>query len=275
MNPQAYCDRIGYGGSLAPTLETLRQLHLAHLLAVPFENLDIPLGRPIVLDEAAFYRKVVGDRRGGFCYELNGLFAALLRSLGFSVTVLAAQVFKQRQPGLEFAHLLLRVDLETPWLVDVGFGDSFLAPIPLPMVQAGAIAPPDDPGQAGGNGARYRCVAIAGGWLLQEQRPDQAWENQCQISAVPRQLAEFAPLCQYQQTHPESIFTQKTICSRATPEGRITLANAWFMQTNQGLREKRAIATPNEYRALLAHHFDITLPSDAPIHRLMRLPAPP
>src|SRR4051794_25362765 len=87
----AYLDRIRHTGSRAPTIEALRALHRAHLHAVPFENLDIHLGRPIRLDPGAFFRKIVGERRGGFCYELNGLFAELLAALGFEVSLLSAR----------------------------------------------------------------------------------------------------------------------------------------------------------------------------------------
>jgi len=126
----SYLARIGYSGPIAPTTDTLRAIHHAHLLAVPFENLDIALGRKIVVDEDAFVRKVVEQRRGGFCYELNGAFAALLRALGFRVTLLSACVARDvGGEGPEFDHLTLRVDLEEPWLADVGFGVSFVEPL--------------------------------------------------------------------------------------------------------------------------------------------------
>src|SRR5260221_4662216 len=89
MDINAYLRRINYNGPLTVSAETLSALHMAHLLAVPFENLDIGLGRPIVLSDKALFAKIVGARRGGFCYELNGLFAALLRALGFKVDMLA------------------------------------------------------------------------------------------------------------------------------------------------------------------------------------------
>src|SRR5271166_3399320 len=106
------------------------------MLAVPFENLDIHLGRPILCDEAAFLHKIINERRGGFCYELNGAFAALLGALGFRVTLLSARVAgADGSYGLEFDHLALRVDLPTTpgetWLADVGFGDSFIDPLLL------------------------------------------------------------------------------------------------------------------------------------------------
>src|SRR5271170_4644175 len=95
LDVPAYLDRIAYAGPLAPTVDVLRDLHRAHLFSVPCENLDIALGRQIVCDENAFIRKIVERRRGGFCYELNGAFAALLRAIGFRVTLLSARVFRE------------------------------------------------------------------------------------------------------------------------------------------------------------------------------------
>src|SRR5437879_10285132 len=132
MDISSYLERISYNGPLTPNSETLRSLHRAHLFAVPFENLDISYGRRIVLDEDALVRKVVEEHRGGFCYELNGAFAALLRELGFDVTLLSARVSRtDGSMSPEFDHLTLRVDLEEPWLVDVGFGDLFQEPLLL------------------------------------------------------------------------------------------------------------------------------------------------
>src|SRR5437762_8680982 len=118
----SYLKRIGYSGPTTPTPDLLRNLHRAHLLAVPFENLDIALGRRIVCEEESFLRKIIDRRRGGFCYELNGAFAALLRALGFQVTLLSARVYGGGRFGPLFDHLALRVDLDEPWLADIGFG---------------------------------------------------------------------------------------------------------------------------------------------------------
>ncbi len=133
MDVGAYLARIGYSGPPTPTLETLQGLHEAHYRTVPFENLDIALGRPIRLEETALFEKIVVRRRGGFCYELNGLFAALLRALGFRVTLLSAGVMssRRREFGPEFDHLSLRVALAEPWLADVGFGEAFCRPLLL------------------------------------------------------------------------------------------------------------------------------------------------
>ncbi|MEO6393687.1 MAG: arylamine N-acetyltransferase, partial [Pyrinomonadaceae bacterium] len=121
-----YLTRIGYAGSTEVSPQTLRDLQLAHLYSVPFENLDISAGRYIRLDLDRLFEKIVNERRGGFCYELNGLFSAMLRSLGFSVDRLAAGVAnKSGGFGPKFDHLTLLVHLPEPYLADVGFGDSF------------------------------------------------------------------------------------------------------------------------------------------------------
>src|SRR5581483_401406 len=130
----SYLARIDYSGPTNPTARTLRALHYAHLVAVPFENLDISLGRKIVTDEDVIVNKIVALHRGGFCYELNGTFAGLLRALGFNVTLLSARVARANGgEGPEFDHLALRVDLDEPWLADVGFGESFVEPLRLEM----------------------------------------------------------------------------------------------------------------------------------------------
>src|SRR5215211_7363791 len=132
MNIEAYLKRINYNGSLEPAAETLRALQVAHLLAVPFENLSIHAGESIVLNEDALFDKIVQNRRGGFCYEANGLFAGLLRALGFEVAMLSAGVARRDGGfGPDFDHMTLMVTLAERWLVDVGFGDSFLEPLLL------------------------------------------------------------------------------------------------------------------------------------------------
>src|SRR5688572_18227184 len=113
MDVDAYLQRMNYQGLRSPTAETLRQLQLAHLFAVPFENLSIHSSQPIILEDGALFEKIVGQRRGGFCYELNGLFAALLRSLGFSVDMLSAGVAnKDGTFGTDFDHMLLLDSIE-------------------------------------------------------------------------------------------------------------------------------------------------------------------
>lgn len=258
MDSQAYLNRLDYHGPSAPSAETLRLLHRAHMLAVPFENLDIFLGRPVILDEQAFYDKIVRCRRGGFCYELNGSFAALLRELGFTVTLLSGRVIDPGGLGPEFDHMTLLVQLHERWLADVGFGDSFREPLRL-----------DDPRDQLQARVAYRVRSAGADWTLFQQLPGEDWSPQYQFTLQPRQLIEFAGMCRYHQTSPESHFTQKRVCSRATPTGRVTLSDTRLIVTTDGQRQERELRDEHEYARALREHFDIDLtPGDASL--LMR-----
>jgi N-hydroxyarylamine O-acetyltransferase len=248
MDVSAYLDRIGYSGLTDPSAETLRALHRAHLFTVPFENLDIHLSRKIICDEDRFLHKIIDERRGGLCYELNGAFAALLRELGFQVTLLAAGVTRaDGSDGPEFDHLTLRVELEEPWLADVGFGDSFLEPLRLqPNLDQAQI------------GRIYRLTQVQDVVGMEVWTRDR-WKRQYAFTLQPRQLAEFAPMCHYQQTSPDSHFTQNRICSRATPDGRVTLTNGKLIETRNESRQERTI-TEEEWTVCLRDLFGVVLP---------------
>lgn len=261
MHIDAYLKRIGYAGPTEPTAETLRALQRAHMMAVPFENLDIPMGYPITVSVERFYDKIVRRRRGGFCYELNGLFSWLLGQLGFDVTLLSARVFSaEGKLGPEFDHLTLLVRLEERLIADVGFGDFALQPLPLDS---------EEPVRQHGDSLR---LSRSGDLRSFERRRGAApdWEPRYLFSLTPRRLEEYSEMCQYQQTSPESTFTKKTVCSLATPEGRITLTHDRLIMTADGERQEREIAGEAEYRALLREHFGVELDRHDPIHRLMR-----
>ncbi|MGH9501564.1 MAG: arylamine N-acetyltransferase family protein [Terriglobales bacterium] len=244
-----YLQRIGYTGSREPTARTLREVHRAHLFTVPFENLDIGLGRKIVCQEELFLRKIVDRRRGGFCYELNGAFAALLRELGFKVTRLSARVARENGESTpEFDHLALRVDLEEAWLADVGFGDSFVDPLRL---EAGA-----EQEQAG---RKFRITAQGGVLHLVGTDHQGEWKRQYSFTQIPRRLDEFAGMCHYHQTSPESHFTQQTLCSMATPAGRITLSGRGLIITRNGEREERLLKSDEEWQSALKEYFGVVL----------------
>jgi N-hydroxyarylamine O-acetyltransferase len=245
-----YLDRIGYSGPTALSAQLLHDLHRRHMLSVPFENLDILLGRRIVCDQSAFVEKIVERRRGGFCYELNGAFSALLRALGFAVTMLSARVTRDDgQSGPEFAHLVLRVDLDEPWLCDVGFGDSFVEPLCL------------QPGVEQPQGKRtFRLVKDGRVLHLELREPDtQHWERQYSFTLVPRRLDEFASMCEYHQTSPDSHFTRATVCSLATSDGRITLTDQDLMTTRDGERVSIPVISQAQRTAVLRDTFGIEL----------------
>lgn len=245
----AYLDRIGYLGPTDPTAENLRALQRSHLFSVPFENLDISLGRKITVQPEPILNKVVGHRRGGFCYELNGAFAALLRELGFDVTLLSARVARAHGgEGPEFDHLTLLVDVAEPWLADVGFGDSFLEPLRLKR----DIEQQDPAGT-------FRLMQDGNRWRLHRAEQGANWKRQYSFSLEPRRLEEFTGMCHYHQTSPDSSFTQNRICSRATPEGRITLSEMKLIVTRNGQREERSLGSEAERSAVLEEEFGIRL----------------
>jgi N-hydroxyarylamine O-acetyltransferase len=249
MDTAAYLKRIEYDRPLELTPQVLSALHYAHLLSVPFENLDIHLGREIILDERQLFNKIVNERRGGFCYELNGLFAALLKRLGFEVNLLSARVYSNGVFGPEFDHLILRVRLEGDWLVDVGFGENFLNPLQLIVG--------DEQVQSG---IAYHLERNASGWDLLTKRDQGQWERTYNFSLLPRQVSDFKGMCRYHQTSPQSHFTQKRLCTRATPEGRITINGRQLIITENGQRKEAKLADEEEYLAALEYHFGIRLP---------------
>ena len=247
----AYLARIGVAAPASPTFAALAALQRTHLLAVPFENLDIARGRPIRIDPENTFTKVVERRRGGYCYELNGLFAALLRSLGYDVAHASARV-ATAEGGLtpDFDHLVLVAtspDLEGAALVDVGFGDAFIEPLPI---RDGAAH--HEPGKDVGLALRD------GAWHYLE-RPDGAgWHTQYVFTLVPHALADFADRNVWQQTSPESHFTQKSVVSLLTETGRVTLSDHRLITTTHGHRVETDLDDAGA-TAALATHFGIVL----------------
>jgi Arylamine N-acetyltransferase len=253
VNVTAYLERINYRGSLIPSPETLRDLQVAHLLNVPFENLSIHAQQPIVLNNEALFSKIVERRRGGFCYELNGLFASLLRELGFFVGMLSAEVANDSgafsQP---FDHMTLLVKLEERWLVDVGFGDSFLEPLKIDALSE----------QVQGEEA-FRIVPD-GDYLLLLRKRAEGWKPEYRFTLQPYQYNDFEGMCRYHQTSPQSHFTQKRVCSQATITGRITLSDMRFIVTTNGVREESTLASTKEFDELLYDKFGIASDSLTP-----------
>jgi N-hydroxyarylamine O-acetyltransferase len=225
VNVERYLQRIGYAGGREPTAATLKALQRAHMLAVPFENLDIHLGRRLVLDRAVTYEKIVGRRRGGWCFELNGLFAWLLEQLGFKVTLLGSRVDSGDSVGSDLAHLLLRVDLDQPLIVDVGFGDGPLRPVPLSQLGGGVIEHLDG----------LRVV----------------------FTLRPRDMEEFQPMCDHLQTSPSSVFVQTRIVTMALPAGRLKLRELTLTEQVGGSISERELAGEDEWRAVLRDRFGL------------------
>ena len=204
-------------------------------------------------EEDAFLRKIVEQRRGGFCYELNGAFAWLLNELGFEVTLLSARVPREDGSSTpEFDHLTLRVDLEEPWLADVGFGDLFLDPLRLKVGMEQEMEQEQD-------GRKFRIVEEEGRFQLDRTDLEGSWKRQYSFSLIPRLLDEFAPMCHYHQTSPESPFTHKKVCSLATPHGRITVSDRRLIISRNGQKTERLLNSEGEWHSVLEEYFGVIL----------------
>ena len=254
METAAYLTRIQYMEPIRPDVQTLHGLQQAHMLAVPFENLDIGLKRPIRLDLESLWNKIVVQRRGGFCYELNGLFGWLLEQIGFDVTYLNARDYHPEDDsfGIDFDHLVLLVRVPnepTRWLVDVGWGDSFTRPLEI------------DNHEWQEQGLRaYRLEPFRDGYQLWQRGYQGEVERQYFFDLVPHRFpAEYEATCEYHQTSPQSIFTRKRIISRLTEDGRVSLDSGRLILTKNGQRSEHPFENEDEFHALLKQYFDITL----------------
>ncbi|RIK45721.1 MAG: acetyltransferase [Chloroflexi bacterium] len=240
----AYLARIGVARPAQPDIATLYQLQYQHLRVVPFENLSIHLGEQIQLDDDSFFDKLVTRGRGGFCYELNGGFGALLAGLGYEVEYVAGRVYGPSGLGPPFDHLALRVQLDEPWLVDVGFGRFADYPLRLNVRE-----PQPDPA------GEVLVVEQAEGDLdiLIDGKP------QYRLELRPRSLLEFEPTCWWHQTSPKSHFTQSTVCSLPTSEGRITISDRVLIETTANGRRQHTFSSDDELLAAYREHFGIVL----------------
>lgn len=259
----AYLDRIGAEHPAWPTVDVLRELHLRHLRTVPFENLSIHLGEEIVLEEKRLIDKIVRERRGGFCYELNGAFGALLRALGFDVTLLAARVYgKGGRLGVPYDHLVLRARTVDggDWLADVGFGAHSHYPLAIGergeqadpagvfrVVEAGA-----DPAGVRGGGASAEFGDLD---VLYGGTP------QYRLEMRPRVLGDFVAGAWWNSTSPVSHFVRSLVCSRVTEDGgRITLSGSRLTVTApDGRKEAADLASDAEVLEVYRERFGIEL----------------
>jgi N-hydroxyarylamine O-acetyltransferase len=260
----AYLRRLGVEHPVWPTVDVLRELQLRHLQTVPFENLSIHLGEEIVLEEKRLLDKVVGARRGGFCYELNGAFGALLGALGFDVTLLTARVSgAEGRLGIPYDHLALRVRTVDggEWLADVGFGAH--SHYPLAFEARGEQVDPAGvfrvveagPDAAGVHGGHDVARAAADLDVVMDGRPEYRLERR------PRVLGDFVSGAWWHSTSSTSHFMQSLVCSRVTQEGgRITLSGRTFKVTGaDGVREEWELGTDEEVLAAYRERFGIEL----------------
>ena len=249
MNTKDYLLRIGVEAEdLEPTEEVLRLLQRKHLQHVPFENLDIHWKRPIVLDTGKFYEKIVKKKRGGFCYELNGLFNDLLRDIGFSTRIVSARVADDKGDfGPEFDHMAIIVAIDDDeFLADVGFGAFTAESLRFVLDEQQQ----DDTGS-------YIIKQLGDGYFQVARKDGDEWKSEYIFRDIPHELSEFAEMCDFQQYSPESHFTKGKVCSLLTGNGRKTLTDKKFIVTAHGEKTETAVESEKEFERILEREFVI------------------
>jgi N-hydroxyarylamine O-acetyltransferase len=242
-----YFTRVSYDGPREPTHAALAAVHRAHLLSIPYENLDIHLGRPVTLDRATMFGKLVDERRGGWCYEMNGTLGQVLEALGFDVRYVAGAVHRAvRGEAAHGNHLVLIVTLDRPWIVDVGFGDGFIEPLPL------------EPGTYRQGFLEFR-VSFDGTWWRVDNH-EYGGADGFDFTLEPRTIDTFAAQCHALQTSPESPFVQTTVCERLMPDGLVMLRGAVLREVTATGVATRTVQDAEDYVELLRERFDLYIP---------------
>ncbi len=254
MDLEAYFARIGYGGPATPTLGTLRALHALHAEHIPFENLAPFLGEPVRLDPASLQDKLVRQRRGGWCFEHNLLFALALEALGFPVRRLAARVRWNAAPGVIGArsHMLLEVAVQgEAWIADVGFGGLTLT-APLRVVPHVAQETQHE---------LHRLLPEGGALVLQAEVAGD-WQTLYAFEPHEQQLADYEVSNWYLANHPQSQFVKGIVAARAGPDRRLALRNTRYaIHHRGGDTERRVLGSVAEMRAVLSGDLRIPLPA--------------
>lgn len=248
-----YFRRIGYDGAPAPTLATLRALHRLHPQAIPFENLDPLLGRPVRLDPGALQAKLVHGRRGGYCYEHNLLFWQVLEGLGFRATGLAGRVLWNKPAGAVTprSHMLLRIEIDgVTWLADVGFGGlTMTAPLRLDPGLEQAI--PHETWRVCADGADFLMQARIGG----------AWKSLYRFDLQQQFAIDYEIVNYYLSTHPASHFRGTLMAATTGPDARCALLNDRLtVHRHDGSTERRRLAGAAELLDTLERCFGIAVP---------------
>lgn len=253
MKLSAYLERIGFEGTPRPDLDTLRRMHRGHLERIPYENLDVQLGRPVSLEPGDIFEKLVERRRGGWCFEMCGLLAWALEEIGFRVTRMAGGVRRaQFGDAMLGNHLVLRVDLDRPYLADVGFGDGMVEPAPL---EAGPIRQ---------GFLELRLEAMADGWWRLHNHP-RGTAPSFDFRSEPGSRELFAAKCRQLQTDPGSTFVQNAICKRHFPDRIESLLGRVLRTVRADGVEERVLDSADAYVETLARVFGLDLPEAAPL----------
>jgi N-hydroxyarylamine O-acetyltransferase len=256
----AYLQRIRWSGPLAPGFATLQALAAHHAAAIPFENLDPLLGKPVALDLPSLEAKLVRGGRGGYCFEHNTLFAEALSANGFEVTRLAARVLWGRGDDAVTprSHMLLKIDLdEGPVVADVGFGGLTLTGA-LRLEADTAQPTPHEP---------FRLVAVDDGWRMQA-RVGAEWKSLYRFDLQRQHPIDYEASNWFLSTHPDSRFVVNLIAARAAPDRRFALLNRDFAVHHlDGGTERRRLDSPDEIAEVLRRDFLVALPGEPALRK--------
>ena len=260
-----YCMRIRYSGPREPTAEVLRGIVAGHTAAIPFENIDVLAKRQIRLDLPSLLKKLVNNRRGGYCYEHNLLLLDVLLTLGFRAVGLAARVHRSRPPGVvpPRSHMLLRVDLaEESLVVDVGFGTALTAPLAL---EAGTEQ--NTPHES------FRLVPVEGEFDLQVKFGD-VWTDLYRLSLQEQMPIDYEAINWYTSTYPDSLFVRNVIAARPGLHCRHTLFNDKFTTRHvDGKVERRILNGVKDFGEVLSSCFGIMLSDSGALEAVAALAA--
>ncbi|KAB2329757.1 arylamine N-acetyltransferase [Cytobacillus depressus] len=246
MDFQKYINRLAIDGEQYPTIDFLSELQRNHMENIPFENLDVTRKVEILLDTRRIYEKIIGMHRGGYCYELNGLFQLLLTHLGFRSYLIACTVNKPNGWAKPNTHAAIIVQLDQPFLIDVGFGDSVRQPLPLTREERTDVS------------GTYRVIKEEQDFYYLQRLEELGWKTLYRFSDSPKQLTDFTEGCLYNQHSPESSFTHGDIVTIATKTGRITLNDLTVTETKNNQKTKWNL-TEAEKQKFLKEIFEITI----------------
>jgi N-hydroxyarylamine O-acetyltransferase len=250
FNLNSYFERINYKGSTEVNESTLRDIHIAHTLNVPFENLDVFYKRPILLDEASLYKKIVKERRGGYCFEMNGIFSLVLQAMGFKVTNLLARVTIDGIHYTTKTHQAILVETSSKkWLADVGFGnEGIIAPLIL-----------EENTEQKQFAHTYRLITDSTlGYVLQKKDAD-GYHPLYAFTLDECSPEDFLMSNHFTSTFPGSFFLTMRMCTMPTKEGRITLTDSHFKVVDKNEVSDLPIANDAEFTTTLKRHFGLDL----------------
>ncbi|MBI2707449.1 MAG: GNAT family N-acetyltransferase [Proteobacteria bacterium] len=252
---RSYLERIECTKPLDASLETLKKFHAAHVFAIPFENLDIHLHVPIVLEEQHLFDKLITRKRGGYCYELNGLFYYLLQSLGFKTHLCRARLIDEDGELLpDSSHMINLVTLDQRWIADVGWGNGLIYPLCL-----------DTEAEQIQYGQAYKCSKNAEGFDVWQKREHGKWEKLHSLTLHKQEMADFQGRNLYHQTTPSSPFAKERICTKPMEEGYLILkGNRFSYDTPQG-QNIEILERDEDYRQILKDRFGLVLEINLPV----------